>query len=109
VLEERANESSGDEAVADRVLAARARREVLKICDHELDAAEKNPAALDPGELYWLHASRAEALFGFGRRNEADAELVKAMAAKHDDWMIERTNDQLKALGQLLARRYGLQ
>src|SRR5262245_21489294 len=72
----RAKESSGDEALADRVLASRTRSRVLEICDHELKAAAKEPAKFQPDAVYWLRASRAEALLGLRGRKEADAELA---------------------------------
>jgi hypothetical protein len=80
---------------------------VLKVCDRELKAAEQGPANVSPEEIYWLRASRAEALFGLGRRDESQTELIAAKAAKPPlpDWMIEATQAQLKTLGDLLARR----
>jgi hypothetical protein len=107
----RANESSGDESLADRVLAARTRRRVLDICDEEFRAAVGDPAKFTPNDIYWLRASRAEALFGLGRRVEAEAELTGAKAANPSpaDWMIDSTNQQLKTLEGLLARRSSAQ
>jgi hypothetical protein len=104
LLNLRAKESTGDEAVADRVWAARTRSRVLEICDQELKAAEMDPEKLKPSELYWLRASRAEALFGLGRRNEVDAQLTAAKGAEPqpDGWMIESTENQLKTLAALL-------
>jgi hypothetical protein len=104
LLNLRAKEWSGDDAVADRVLAARTRSRVLEICDQELKAAEMDPEKLKPGELYWLRASRAEALFGLDRRTEADAQLTAAKGAnpRPDGWMIGSTENQLKTLAALL-------
>ena len=103
----RAKELSGDDALADQVLAARTRSQVLEICDQELEAAEEDPAKFKPDDIYWLRASHAEALFGLGRRDEAEAELAKAKAAKPapDSWMIESTENQLKTLNGLLAQQ----
>jgi MAP3K TRAFs-binding domain len=104
LLNVRAKESTGDEAVADRVWAARTRSRVLEICDHELKQAEMDPEKLNPDETYWLRASRAEALFGLDRRTEADAQLTDAKGAKPSPagWMIESTVNQLKTLATLL-------
>src|SRR5262245_2966362 len=101
----RAKESSGDEAVADRVLAARTRSRVLEICDVELKAAAQEPTKFKPDEIYWLRASRAEALLALGRRDEADAELAKAKAANPPPagWMVASTENQLETLKGLLA------
>jgi hypothetical protein len=107
----RANETSGDEAVADRVLSARTRRRVLDICDAELKAADeakkKDPSSVKPDDIYWLRASRAEALLGLARPDECDAEFAVAKAANPPPapWMIESTEQQLKRLGDLLAQR----
>jgi hypothetical protein len=103
----RAKESSGDEALADRVLAARTRSRVLEICDYELKAAVEEPAKFKPDDIYWLRASRAEALLGLGRREESDAELVKAKVANPppDGWMVESTEKQLKTLEGLLMQQ----
>jgi tetratricopeptide (TPR) repeat protein len=103
----RAKESSGDEAVADRVFAARTRSRVLEICDVELKAAAQEPTKFKPDEIYWLRASRAEALLGLGRRDEADAELAKAKAANPPParWMVASTEYQLETLKGLLAQQ----
>lgn len=102
----RAQETSGDDAQTDRVLAARTRSRVLEICDQELKAAAECPARFKPDDNYWLRASRAEALFGLGRRDEADGELAKAKTANPppDSWMIKSTENQLKTLEGLLSQ-----
>jgi tetratricopeptide (TPR) repeat protein len=101
----RAKESSGDEALADRVFAARTRARVLEICDQELKAAANEPTKFKPDDIYWLRASRAEALLGLGKRKEADAELAKAANSPPDGWMVESTERQLKTLEGLLAQQ----
>ena len=103
----RAKESCGDEALADRVLAARTRSRVLEICHHELKAAAEEPAKFKSADIYWLRASLAEALLGLGRREEANAELAKAKAANPppDGWMVESTEKQLKTLEGLMAQQ----
>jgi MAP3K TRAFs-binding domain len=104
----RANETTGDESTADRVLAARARSRVLKICDQELQAAAADPTKIKPDGLYWLQASRAEVLFGLDRRLEADTQLALAKAANPAParWMIQSTEQQLTALGNLLGKPF---
>jgi tetratricopeptide (TPR) repeat protein len=107
LLDTRANESSGDEAVADRVLAARARREVLMICDYEIAKEENDDTKNTPDEIYWLRATRAEALFGLGQCDAAAEEFEKAKSVTPSpkNWMIASTEEQLQKLKQLFARR----
>jgi tetratricopeptide (TPR) repeat protein len=107
LLDTRANESTSDEAIADRVLAARARRDVLTICDDELAVAEKDNTKHTPDEIYWLRASRAEALFGLGRREDAARAFQEAKDAQPSpvNWMIASTEEQLQKLDQLSAWR----
>jgi MAP3K TRAFs-binding domain len=79
MLDIRASSAAGDDAVADRVLARRVRQDVLAICDRLLqaappDAPEKSTHP-DPGagsdQPFWIGATKVEALFGLGRRDEA--------------------------------------
>jgi hypothetical protein len=85
MLNVRAASNTGDEALADRVLARRIRQEVLAICDRLLQAAPDQSARgrPDPGagndEPFWIGATKVEALFGLGRTDEAtqlQAEIV---------------------------------
>jgi hypothetical protein len=122
VLDVRASRTEGDEALVDRLLARRVRKDVLKICGHLLQAAS---AAAEPGskaggpgagadELFWIGATKVEALFGLGRRDEAEAvktevvekerqRLIKAGGDGNAvNWMEASLNDQLKKLGALL-------
>ncbi|MEH2501065.1 hypothetical protein V1294_007544 [Bradyrhizobium sp. AZCC 1678] len=122
VLDVRASRSEGDEALVDRLLARRVRKDVLKICDRLLQAAA---AAAEPGskhdapgasadELFWIGGTKVEALFGLGRRDEAGSlktEIVEKerqrliKAGRNGDavnWMGSSLNDQLKKLGELL-------
>jgi hypothetical protein len=123
VLDVRAAESKGDEALVDRILAQRVRRDVLKISDGLLQAtaAAAQPGAKTdgptvlPDDLFWVEASKVEALFGSGRRDEAetlkneiiDKERKRLIAAGEDpnavEWKADTLNEQLKKLGALLA------
>ncbi|MBR1121612.1 DUF4071 domain-containing protein [Bradyrhizobium lablabi] len=69
ILDVRAAETSGEEALTDRVLARRRRREVLAICDQRLEAT---PAPVGE-EIFWIGATKVEALLGLGRKDEAAA------------------------------------
>jgi tetratricopeptide (TPR) repeat protein len=105
LLDVRANSSTGEEAIVDRLLAARARREVLAICDEELREADEHDAKHTPSELYWLRATRAEALFGLGRCEEAGREFqaAKETTPPPAGWMVESTEEQLKKLETLFS------
>lgn len=95
LLDVRAGQSTGEEAIADRVLAARTRREVVRITDESLEEeAARAKEAKEAGEdalegapswdeyRYWVRASRAEALFGLGQRDEARQVLEDAKAMR---------------------------
>lgn len=120
VLDVRASATEGDEALADRVLARRIRRDILTICDRLLQAAliAAQPTPEHPGagsdEPFWIGAAKVEALFGLGRKDEAGRlkdeivarereRLKKAGAASaQGDWKERSLTTQLKALGELL-------
>jgi hypothetical protein len=92
LLNVRAAESEGDDAVADRVLARRIRTEVLTLCDAALRAE-----TLPPDARFWITATKVEALLGLGRQTES-ADLRKTLAP--DDWKTETLDAQLAALAR---------
>lgn len=98
LLNLRASISSGDEAVADDVLARRVRRKVVKICE----AIEL--AKLPPEDQYWILATLEEAYFGL--RDARAYENAKAIAAKiaPASWMRGTTEEQIQKLQKLLDR-----
>jgi hypothetical protein len=124
MLDVRASCSAGDEALVDRLLARRVRKDVLKISDRLLQAAAAAAAAppgvkpdgpaVSPNDLFWIGATKVEAVFGLGRRDEAKtlkAEIVEKerqrliTAGRDGDavkWMEASLDDQLKELGELL-------
>jgi hypothetical protein len=122
VLDVRAASTEADEALVDRLLARRVRNDVLKICDRLLQAAaaaaqpgvKPDGPTVSPEELFWIGATKVEALFGLGRRDEAEtlkAEVVekerqRLIKASGDStasiWKAGTMNDQLKKLGELL-------
>ena len=69
---------------------------------------------VSPDELFWIGATKVEALFGLGRRDEAETlkteivekERQRLIKAGRDGnavkWMAASLNDQLKKLGELL-------
>jgi hypothetical protein len=122
MLDARASCSTGDEAVADRVLARRVRKDVLIICDRLSQAAlaaaqATQHADADGGndEQFWIGATKVEALFGLGRNDESDAlkaeilakereRLKKAgIAGEEAGWKEDSLNSQLRDLGELLS------
>jgi hypothetical protein len=73
MLDLRASQSTGDDAIADRVLARRVRLDVLSICDRLLQAVPAAQQQSDNDEAFWIGATKVEALFGLGRKAEAEA------------------------------------
>lgn len=101
LLNERAAVSEVPESVADFVLAQRARRRVLAICDSLLLAGRKQP---DQQE-YWIRATMAEAWLGLGDAAKSQESLDSAFALEPSpsQWMRNSTLEQLKKLGGILA------
>jgi hypothetical protein len=97
LLNVRASVSTGEDAVADRVLANRVRRQVLAICE------KTDPAKLtDDKERYWVAATVEEAWFGLG--DQAAYERARSQAEKiaPETWMRGTTEEQLGKLAALL-------
>jgi hypothetical protein len=94
LLNVRAANSTGDDTIADRVVARRIRREVLTICDIALSGT------LNDDDRFWVNASKVEALTGLGLQAEADT-LQAAISAGVDQWKLDTMNGQLAALKAL--------
>ena len=106
----RAAESSGDEAVADRVLARRVRNHVLALCQELLAGgikADSEPARIE--QEYWVRATIVEAWLGLDSSTEAYAEFeaAKRMTPPPERWMIDTTERRLVQLRRLLDRSEG--
>jgi hypothetical protein len=101
LLNERAAGSEAPESVADFVLAQRARKRVLAICDSLL----RSERTLPDQEGYWIRATMAEAWLGLGDAAKSQESLDSAFALKPSpsEWMRNSTLEQLKKLGQILA------
>ncbi len=95
----RASTTSGNEAIADAVMARRVRQRVLSICENFLSER----STLRPDDEYWVLATMAEAYAGIGDKYKAEQLLSKAKALNQPDWMLESTNTQLAKLNALLA------
>lgn len=105
LLNERAaQQQSGDEATADRVLASRVRQQVLALADQAQKTlpreADGNPQ--DPEQAYWIAATRLEALHGLGQHERLSAESDALFANAPAAWMVDSTKRQLKRLDELL-------
>lgn len=87
-----AHSADVEEAVGDFVLAQRARRSVIRICES---------AAPD----YWVLATLAEAWFGLGEKAKSQEYLDRAAALNPApaQWMKDSTAEQLGRLEKLLA------
>jgi hypothetical protein len=106
LLNIRASVSEGEEAMVDRALARRVRRDVLTICDALLDADRTKPAdaadKLKVDDVFWINATKAEALLGLNRAADSEtlcAEILRGLEL--DDWRVKSMSDQLNALRAL--------
>jgi len=93
LLNVRAANSEGNDAVADRVVARRVRAEVLALCDAALVAE-----TLGEDTRFWITATKVEALCGMGRQAESVA-LRQTLGP--DDWRTKTLDEQLSALNAL--------
>jgi hypothetical protein len=92
-----ANAPSRADAVTDFVWAERVRREVLGICEKEL-----NIEGLPADRKYWALATMAEAYLGVGDEEAARQKLEEAEALASADWMKKSTQEQMDKLRPLL-------
>ena len=96
LLNVRAAEEQGDEAIADRVQARRIRDEVLPLCDALLAGGQ-----LRGDDPFWVKATKIEALIGIGRTADAEELKKQLLAENHESWMVDSMNDQLTKLAAL--------
>jgi hypothetical protein len=106
LLNVRASSADGDDALVDRALARRVRRDVLTLCDALIRSDTSRPAdaadKLKDDDLFWIRATQVEALLGLGRTAESDAlcgEMLKSLDP--DDWRAKSMSEQLNALRAL--------
>lgn len=106
LLNLRASMSSGDDRIADNVLARRVRREVVTITTRGLEALSAKPSADGDATLrkekYWLSATRAESLIALGDKS-GEPLMREALASAPATWMADSTRSQLDRLRKLLA------
>lgn len=101
LLNLRATLSAPADAVADFVLARRARADVLRLCEEKLAALKDADETRD--ERYWLLATMAEAQLGLGDEALSAQTMARAKPVAREDWMLDSTRDQLADLRTLLA------
>ncbi len=112
-------EVDDSERLADLVWANRIRREVLALCERDLNAfrARKRRPPAEPGSLgsgqsgraleqeFWFLATKAEGYFGMGDMAGFEAARAEAAALNPPAWMLETLNSQIARLKDLLDRR----
>jgi hypothetical protein len=104
----RASLSSGDDRIADNVLADRVRKMVVKIVDERLATLESQkvdpaePRPLDE-ERYWMAATKAESLVALGDPSGPGL-MEAALASAPAGWMADTTRNQMDKLRTLLAK-----
>lgn len=104
MLDVRAAESSGDDAIADAVWARRTRERVVEMVETELagERTDHDGRPVDLAGHFWLSSTFVEAYTGLGRASEAEAET-----SGPESWMVETLNGQLAALERLHASADG--
>lgn len=104
MLDVRASVSDAEDATADRVWAQRVRRRVIELCDERLAAGVKDDEGNDdPEALFWLRATKFEALAGTGQSDAAEALRADAIAEAPEPWMAGSLEEQLGKLKALQA------
>ena len=102
LLDCRAAELGGEDAVADRVQARHIRERVVGICKQVLAEGIRGETENKKSEEeYWIRATLVEALFGLGRAAELEVEFTIAKEVAPEPWMINTTEEQLAKLRAL--------
>lgn len=102
LLDCRAAELGGEDAVADRVQARHVRERVVGICRQVLAEGIRGETENKKSEEeYWIRATLVEALFGLGRAAESEVEFTIAKEVAPEPWMISTTEEQLAKLRAL--------
>jgi hypothetical protein len=99
LLNVRAAVSTGDDAIADRVMANRIRKQVIGLCEKFLQEPEIKPA-----DRYWAKATLAEAYYGLGDQDHFGPAMAEAAALAPEGWMVDATKEQIQKLADLLGK-----
>lgn len=110
-----------EDIIADLVYANRTRREVLGICEKDLQQlAERsskgninesrlivtNNETSDADRKFWIQVNKAEALYGLGMFKEFEKTYQEAKLLDHAPWMLKSFEGQLQQLDKLM-RKHG--
>jgi len=99
LLDCRAAQLGGEDAIADRVQARRVRERVVGICTQLLAQGIRGESEDKKSEEeYWVRATLVEALFGLGNAAKSEAEFAIAKKGAPKPWMINTTEEQLAKL-----------
>lgn len=102
LLDCRAAELGGEDAVADRVQARHIRDRVVGICKQVLAEGIRGETENKKSEEeYWVRATLVEALFGLGKAAQSEVEFTIAKEVAPEPWMINTTEEQLAKLRAL--------
>lgn len=94
----RAAISTGEDSVADCVLARRVRAKVVAICEGI------NTDQLSKSDKYWIAATLEEAFLGLGNQPKYYAAKAKAVGLAFEGWMRGSTEEQISKLVKLLEK-----
>ncbi|MBE9487299.1 MAG: DUF4071 domain-containing protein, partial [Chloroflexi bacterium] len=97
LLNVRAKDSTGDEAVTDKVLAKRIRQQVVDIC-----LKIRQDKFDDRGDKYWVVATLEEAFFGLGDEENYNKLKQYALSLVEADWERKSTDEQIAKLKDLI-------
>jgi hypothetical protein len=100
LLDVRSGLSPLADAIADYVLARRARADVLRIGAKALESLNRSEET--QADRYWILASMAEAAVGLGDEELASRHLAESKAAAPEPWMAGTTAEQIQKLRVLL-------
>ena len=104
MLNVRAGETTGRDAIADFVWAERVRRRVIELVHERLAVGVKDEAGnVDREQLFWCRATLIEALTGTGDLASADSQKEEAIREAPETWMPGVLEDQLNKLKVFLA------
>lgn len=116
MLNVRAASTSGEAAVADRVVADRVRRRVIQISEKLAESTRRemeDPSFVRMDEsqkskteeaYYWILATLEEAYYALGDMEQTEKWRQEAEAVSKQAWMRESTSEQLNKLDKILGR-----
>ena len=97
LLNVREKENTGEEAVADKVLAKRIRHQVVEIC-----LKVRQDKFDERGDKYWVAATLEEAYFGLGDTDNYEESKTIALSLVEAGWERESTEEQIAKLNELI-------